>query len=137
LKTSIAWADSRLPRTPIRRRLRSGGRIPSSPIDGIEWINADSEWRDETRGTLVKAGLAYFLRGAGALGELLDRPATLDRWNALSSADASSRSPPPMPHGGPGQRAEDQGRTMFGTVGIPSYEASFRALSNRVILQSR
>ncbi len=106
----------------------------TSPIDGLEWINADSEWRDETRGTLVRAGLAYFLRPAGALATLLDRPATLDRWDALlrtrrvialAGADA---------HGGPGQRVEDQSRTLFSTIGIPSYVASFRELSIRAVL---
>jgi hypothetical protein len=107
----------------------------TSPIDGIEWINADSEWRDETRPQLVRAGLGYFLRPAGALASMLDRPATLDRWDqllrtrrvvALAASDA---------HGGPGQRVEDQSRTFFSTMGIPSYEASFRELSIRAVLE--
>jgi hypothetical protein len=106
----------------------------AAPIDGIEWINADSEWRDETRATLLRAGLAYFLRPAGALASLLDRPVTLDRWDALlrqrrvvalGGADA---------HGGPGQRVEDQGRPLFTAIGIPSYEASFRELSISTVL---
>ena len=42
---------------------------------------------------------------------------------ALAGADA---------HGGVGRRAEDTGRSLSGMVGIPSYEASFRAFSNRV-----
>ena len=105
-----------------------------APIDGIEWINADSEWRDKTRSALLRAGLAYFLRPPGALASLLDRPATLDRWDvllrqrpvvALGGADA---------HGGPGQRVEDPGRALFATIGIPSYEASFRELSIRAVL---
>ena len=104
-------------------------------IDGLEWINADSEWRDETRRALVRAGLGYVLRPAAALATLLDRPLTLDRWDALlrggrhvvalGGADA---------HGGPGQRIEDQSRTLFSTIGIPSYEASFRELSVRAVL---
>jgi hypothetical protein len=44
---------------------------------------------------------------------------------ALGGADA---------HGGPGQRAEEQTRSLLSTVGIPSYEASFRELSVRAIL---
>jgi hypothetical protein len=44
---------------------------------------------------------------------------------ALAGADA---------HGGVGRRAEDSGRSLTGVVGIPSYEASFRAFSNRVAL---
>lgn len=103
-------------------------------IDGIEWINADSEWRDERPTRLVRAGVAYFLRPAAALATLLDRPGTLGRWDemlkrrhvvGLGAADA---------HGGPGRRVEDQNRTLFGTIGIPSYEASFGELSVRAIL---
>jgi hypothetical protein len=106
----------------------------SAPIDGIEWINADSEWRDESRAALVRAGVEYFFRPAPALALLLDRPSTLDRWDALlrqrrvlafGAADA---------HGGPGSRIEDQSRTFLGTVGIPSYEASFRELGLQVVL---
>jgi hypothetical protein len=77
------------------------------------------------------------LRPAGSLAALLDRPATLDRWDALlrtrpvvalAGADA---------HGGAGQRVEDVDRTFFSTIGIPSYEASFRELSVRVVLDRR
>jgi len=37
-------------------------------------------------------------------------------------------------HGGVAQRSEDTGRSWSGTIGIPSYEASFRTFSTRVIL---
>lgn len=115
-KPSLRWTDT------------------GAPIDGIEWINADSEWRDETRGQLVRAGMSYFFRPGAALARLLDRPATLDRWDTLlrtrqvvglGGADA---------HGGVGQRAEDQNRTLFSTAGIPSYDASFREMSIRLLL---
>ena len=104
------------------------------PLDGIEWLNLDSEWRDETRGHLIKAGLGYFLRPGPALATILDRPVTLARWDkmtkthrvvALAAADA---------HGGAGVRPEDPSRNLFNTIGIPSYEASFRAFSNSVVL---
>jgi hypothetical protein len=35
-----------------------------------------------------------------------------------------------------GQRTEDAGRSFAGTIGIPSYEASFRTFSNRVVLDA-
>jgi hypothetical protein len=103
-------------------------------IDGLEWLNTDSEWREESRIGIARAGLAYLLRPGPALATLFDRPPTLDRWDrltrfrpvvALAGADA---------HGGVGRRAEDTGRSLSGTIGMPSYEASFRAFSNRVIL---
>jgi len=116
-KASLRWTDT------------------SAAIDGVEWLNADSEWRDEPRGRLVRAGLAYFLRPASALGLLLDRPATLDRWDGLLRARQVVAIGGADAHGGPGQRVEDQNRTLFSTIGIPSYEASFRELSVRAILE--
>lgn len=104
------------------------------PIDGIEWVNTDSEWRGESRTRLARAGLAYFLRPGPALVSLFDRPVTLERWDrltktrpivALGGADA---------HGGVGRRSEDAGRSLAGTIGIPGYDASFRAFSNRIVL---
>jgi hypothetical protein len=107
----------------------------SSPIDGIEWLNADSEWRNETRWTLARAGVTYFFRPAASLATLLDRPSTLDRWDALLRTRRVVGLAASDAHGGPGQRLEDPSRTLFGTVGIPSYEASFRELSTRVVLE--
>lgn len=107
----------------------------AAPFDGLEWINADSEWRNETRGRLVRAGIGYFLRPAPALATLLDRPSTLDRWDALLRQRAVVALGGSDAHGGPGQRIEDQSRTPFSAVGIPSYEASLRELSVRVMLE--
>ena len=103
------------------------------PVDGIEWLNADTEWRDETRLRLARTALAYLVRPREALAELLDRPITLARWDhwspsrpivALAAADA---------HGGIGRRMEDPGAGR-GRIRIPSYEAAFRTFSNRVVL---
>ena len=33
------------------------------PLDGLEWLNADSEWRDETRSALARTFLTYWIRG--------------------------------------------------------------------------
>ena len=103
-------------------------------IDGIEWLNADSEWRDETRSALLHAGIGYFLRSAPALATLLDRPTTLDRWDALLKNRRVVAIGASDAHGGPGRRAEDANRTFFSTIGIPSYEASFRELSLGAVL---
>src|SRR4029078_7036197 len=106
-----------------------------APIDGIEWLNTDSEWRGESRRRLARAVAGYFLRPAQGIATLLDRPATLERWDqltrfrpvvTLAAADA---------HGGVRRATGDTGRTLFGTVGIPKYEACFRTFSNRVVLE--
>jgi hypothetical protein len=107
----------------------------TSPIDGIEWLNADSEWRDEGRGRLMRAGVTYFFRSAGSLATLLDRPSTLERWDRLLRARRVVALAASDAHGGAGRRDEDQSRTFFSTIGIPGYEASFRELSIRAVLE--
>ena len=107
----------------------------NAPADGVEWLNLDSEWRDETRRELFRAGVGYLLRQAPALAMLLDRPATLDaRWPAMLAGRRTVALAASDAHGGVGRRQEDPGRSLAGLVGVPSYEASFRTISNRVVL---
>jgi hypothetical protein len=113
-KAELAWTDWR------------------APIGGLEWLNADSEWRDETAGTLTRTLLDYLVRPAPALAALLDRPsATLDRWAALSKTRRVVALAGLDAHGGVRTRLEGSSRLAAG----PSYEDSFRALSNRVVLE--
>lgn len=54
------------------------------PIDGLEWINGDSAWRDDSPLSLGKALLSYPWRATGALARLFERPeALLARWDQL------------------------------------------------------
>jgi len=103
-------------------------------VDGLEWLNLDSQWRDESRAALVRAGVGYLFRKGPALATLLDRPRTIARWDALTPHQRVVSLAAADAHGGVGRPAEDPNRSLFGTVGIPSYEASFRTLSNRVVL---
>lgn len=105
----------------------------SAPIDGIEWLNADSEWRNESRASLARAGLAYLFMRGPALATLLDRPATLDRWDRLTATRPVVGLAGTDAHGGVGRRVEDGSRS--GVLGIPSYEASFRTFSLRAVLE--
>ncbi|MEZ5285457.1 MAG: hypothetical protein R2712_11770 [Vicinamibacterales bacterium] len=51
-----------------------------APIDGLEWLNADSEWRDELIESLGRLMLTYVFRPAESLATMLDPPAgTLQR----------------------------------------------------------
>jgi hypothetical protein len=104
------------------------------PFDAIEWLNADTEWRDESRGHLLRALARYPFRPAETLGSLLDRPeATLQRWDALTQirpvlglagADAHARA---------GWLDDDaNGYTRGWFLRIPSYDASFRTFAMRV-----
>jgi hypothetical protein len=117
-KPALRWTDS------------------TAPIDGVEWLNADSEWRKDSRGRLMRAGLAYFFRPGPALASLMDRPQTLLQWYRLATRYPLVLLAAVDAHGGAGQPSEDASRTVAGTIGIPSYEASFRTVSNRVILDA-
>ena len=106
----------------------------SAPIDGLEWINADSEWRDESGASLARVMLGYLLRPGPALASVFDRPsATLDRWDALSRHRRVVALAAVDAHGGGQARSAEESRPKGGFG--PSYEASFRSLSNRVLLE--
>ena len=104
-----------------------------APIDGIEWLNADSEWRDESRIRLWRAAAGYLFRPGPALTMLLDRPATLARWDRLTASRRVVGLAGLDAHGGIGRRAEDGNRSNI--PGIPSYVASFNSFSLRVELE--
>jgi hypothetical protein len=104
-------------------------------FDGLEWINADSEWRDEPRLPIARAALTYVLRAPQSMATLLDRPDGVFRqWDrvaatrrvvALAGADAHARL-------GFRQRTDPDTSTFH--VRFPGYESSFRAFSNHVVL---
>ena len=106
----------------------------SLPIDGLEWLNADSEWRDEQRSRLLRVLFDYGLRPAPALASTLDRPVvTLTRWDALSTRRPVVAIAAHDAHGGIGRGNESSG---WRGVPVPSYEASFRTFSTRVVLDA-
>lgn len=108
----------------------------NAPGGGIEWLNLDSEWRDKSRARLLRTGAAYIIRPAPALTMILSRPATLDaRWPALLLTRPTVALAAADAHGGVGRRVEDASGSLAGNIGIPSYEASFRTFSNRLILE--
>ena len=104
-----------------------------SPIDGIEWLNGDSEWRDDSRIRLWRAAAGYLFRPGPALTMLLDRPATLYRWDHLTASRRVVGLAGLDAHGGIGRRAEDGNRSNI--PGIPSYVASFNSFSLKVELE--
>ena len=112
-------------------------RAWETPFDGLEWINADSEWRDDSGRRLITAALHSIVRPAEAVTSLFDRPArTLDRWDrtaatsralvGLAAVDA---------HASIGGRESDEprGRSL---IRWPSYTAMFRTLQQAVVLEA-
>ena len=106
-------------------------------FDGMEWLNADTEWRDERRWHLARALGRYTLRPAETLASLLDRPdTTLARWDtittrrpvvAIAGADAHARA---------GWMDDDvNGYRRGWFLRMPSYDASLRTFALRVVLE--
>jgi len=99
-------------------------------FDGVEWLNWDSEWRDEPVASLARAFLTYWIRPAESLASLLDHPDTaLALWDralqdrvvvGLAGADAHARI-------GLRQMGEPyDGRPV---ARLPGYESVFRTSS--------
>jgi hypothetical protein len=107
----------------------------SAAFDGLEWLNADSEWRDEFWGSLGGVLLTYAFRPVETLGGLLDRPdevialwdelTTSRRVPAIAGADAHARL-------GYRQAADPYEDRVLAR--LPGYEVSFRAFVNHVLL---
>jgi hypothetical protein len=115
---------------PLSPRAELAWQEWTAPIDGIEWLNADSEWRDEGRLRLTRALLDYLWRPAGALASLLDRSAELMRkWDELSTTRRIVAVAGHDAHGGLG--AED-GSARGRRLHLPSYESVFRTFSLHV-----
>ena len=102
------------------------------PVDGIEWLNADVEWRNESPLHLSRVLFDYFVRPAAAVASVLDRPtAAMARWDELSSVRPVTGLAGADAHGSRMGGLEEGKRTF---APGPGYEASFRALTNRLIL---
>jgi hypothetical protein len=105
----------------------------SAPVDGLEWLSLDSEWRNESRLRLAQAAFDYMIRPGPALAAILDRPvSTLTRWDGLAARARVVALAGHDAHGGTTQALDDGSRRP--ALGVPSYEASFRAFATRAIL---
>ena len=104
-------------------------------VDGLEWINADSGWRDESALALARAVLSFGFRPAAAMAALLDRPTELlARWDAVGATRSVPALAAADAHARLGLRqATDPDVSTF-HVPLPGYEAAFRTFSNHLVL---
>jgi hypothetical protein len=108
----------------------------SLPFDGLEWLNADAEWRDETRRALARVPFDYLIRPAAALASLLDRPdLALSRWDALTTRRRVVAVAGADAHGRIDIGGDSYSDSNLSPVRVPSYDASFRTFSVRLELE--
>jgi hypothetical protein len=104
-------------------------------FDGLEWLNADSEWRDEFWTSLGGVLLTYAFRPVETLGTLLDRPApVLQQWDRLTRRRRVASIAGADAHARLGLRQASDPYQDRVLAKLPSYEVSFRAFANHVIL---
>ena len=104
-----------------------------APFDGMEWLNADSAWRDESRGALARMLVTYWFRSPESIAALFDRPATaLARFDALSRRRHLATLAGHDAHARVGLRGNWEPREGDWSLRLPSYRAAFRAFANRV-----
>jgi hypothetical protein len=100
-----------------------------APLDGLEWLNGDSEWRDESWQSLARVLFAYPARPVAALVGLLDRPSVLRRWDALTAQRRVVAVAAADAHARIGLRSMGEPYVDSTALPVPGYEQVFRAFS--------
>jgi PHP domain len=101
-----------------------------APLTGLEWLNADSAWRDESRRTLARALASYWLRAPEVLVSLFDRPSTtLARWDAIARRHRIVALAGHDAHARIGARGPWESPDSSYSLRLPGYAAAFRAFS--------
>jgi hypothetical protein len=100
-------------------------------VGGLEWLNADSEWRDESFASLARTLLMYPVYGSRALVTLLDRPVSvLQHWDDLTTERRVVGVAASDAHARLGIRSLGEPDGTGSALHLPSYENTFRMFSN-------
>ncbi|HEX5217157.1 MAG TPA: hypothetical protein VFV98_16955 [Vicinamibacterales bacterium] len=108
---------------------------PGAEADGIEWLNADAEWRDETYTRLMGAAVRSAVRPAAAVASLFARPdRSLRRWDRDARAHAEFGVAAVDAHARGLWESQEPRRSTW--LPLPSYETMFRAVVQAVSLNA-
>ena len=113
--------------------LRWGGW--DAAFDGLEWLNADSEWRDEGGLAVARALLTYFLRKPETIAAMFDRPSgPLAAWDRAARTRRVIGTAGHDAHARVGLAGNWEPGERDLSLRLPSYEAAFRTFALRVRL---
>jgi hypothetical protein len=100
-----------------------------SPFSGLEWLNADSESRDEPWYAFARVLLTYPFRPEASLASMLDRPeSVLRQWDALTARRRVVAVAGADAHARLDVRGDDSGGRLA-VLPVPGYEAMFQTFS--------
>src|SRR5262245_13948313 len=126
------WAVAAHPDSP-RDELRWRGS--GAPVDGIEWLNADSEWRRLTRSQLpASLGRALF-RGPETIASFFQSGGGLERWDMTLRAHQTFSIAAVDAHARMGEDKDDARQASAFALSWPSYETMFRTATQTVALR--
>jgi hypothetical protein len=105
------------------------------PFDAIEWLNADSEWRNEGSFGVARALFTYWWRSPETVAAGFDRPDTpFAEWDTVSQYRRVIGLPGHDAHARIGLRGNWEPGDRDVSVKLPGYETAFRAFAARVWL---
>lgn len=106
----------------------------NASFGGIEWLNMDSEWRDERLVTRARVLLSYPVRPRESLAAILDRPAALlRRWDGLTAERPVVAVAAVDAHGGLSIRRSDEPSAGVASLPLPSYRHMLATLSLGIV----
>jgi hypothetical protein len=127
------WAVAAHPDSPrATLRWRAGGGI----YDGIEWLNADSEWRGHSRVALTAAAARALFRPAETVASLFQLPRqTFQRWDATLGARPVFSLAAVDAHARLGEDPNGPATQRPWSIPFPGYESMFRTVTQTVRLE--
>lgn len=104
-------------------------------VDGVEWLNGDSQWRDDGPAQLLRAVAGYLFRAPESLASLMARPErALARWDTLAAERPIVGLGATDAHARLALGTDDDGYGGGVEVRFPGYAETFRTFAIRVEL---
>lgn len=115
---------------PSHRKPESRWTEWEAPLGGLEWLNGDSEWRDEAPQHLARMLLVYPIRHVETLGLMLDRDdGVMRQWDALTARRPVVALAAVDAHARVGLPSAPDPLVSRALLRMPGYEAMFRTFS--------